>query len=366
MKKLLFRFFKNYDWFLLAATIFLCAIGLAVLFSTTYDLNVKSEATKQVFNMAIGAAGLLIFSKLDYRLFKSYTGVLYILLILLLLSVQFFGKTALGAQRWIDLGFFQFQPSLLAQLFMAIILAKYFSEKYEELQKFKAVFLSAVYVGIPTALVAIQPDLGTAFVFVFMWGVMLLVSNAKRIYLAFAAVISVGALPIVYSLLRDYQKQRVLTFLNPTADPQGAGWNVNQAIIAIGSGQFWGRGLGHGTQSQLNFIPEKHTDFIFAAMAEEMGFLGVSIVIGLFSMLFYRGIRIAVLARDFFGTYLSIGIMAMLFVHVFVNIGMNLGLLPVTGIPLPFLSYGGTPVLVDLFAIGILESIYSRYKKIDF
>jgi len=249
---------------------------------------------------------------------------------------------------------------------MAIILAKYFSENYEELQQFRTVLKSAVYVGIPTILVAIQPDLGTAFVFVFMWGVMLLVSNAKRIYLVVAGIVGVALLPLIYSLLHDYQRQRVLTFLNPTADPQGTGWNVNQAMIAIGSGQMWGRGLGKGTQSQLNFIPEKHTDFIFAAMAEELGFLGVSVVLFLFSVLFYRGIRIAILARDFFGTYLAVGIMAMLFVHVFVNVGMNIGLLPVTGIPLPFMSYGGTPVVVDLIAIGILESIYTRYKKIDF
>ncbi len=366
MKNIIFRFFKNYDWFLLAATIFLCAIGLAVLFSTTYDLNVKSEATRQVFNMIIGFSGLLVLSRVDYRIFKSYTGILYILLIIMLLSVQFFGKTANEAQRWIDLGFFQFQPSLLSQFLMAIILAKYFSENYEELQKPWPIIKSAIYVGIPAVLVYFEPNLGTAIVFIFMWAVMLLVSNAKRIYLALVAIVGLASLPVIWTLLHDYQRQRVLTFLNPTADPQGAGWNVSQALIAIGSGQFWGRGLGHGTQSQLNFIPYKHTDFIFAAMAEEMGFLGVSVVIGLFTLLFYRGIKIAVLARDFFGTYLSIGILAMLFVHVFVNIGMNLGLLPVTGIPLPFLSYGGTPIVVDLFAIGILESIYSRYKKIDF
>lgn len=366
MKNFFTRFFKGYDWFLLASVVFLCAIGLAVLYSTTYDLNVKSEATRQVFNMLIGFAGLFVLSKVDYRIFKSYTGVLYIILIGMLIAVQFFGKTANEAQRWIDFGFFQFQPSLLAQFLMAIILAKYFSENYEELQKFWPVVKSAIYVGIPTVLVYFEPNLGTAFVFVFMWGVMLLVSNAKRIYLAVAGFLGMLSLPVIWTVMHDYQRQRVMTFLNPAADPQGAGWNVNQAMIAIGSGQLWGRGLGHGTQSQLNFIPEKHTDFIFAAMAEEMGFIGVSLVISLFVLLFYRGVRIAVLARDFFGTYLSIGILAMLFVHVIVNIGMNLGLLPVTGIPLPFLSYGGTPILVDLFAVGILLNIHSRYKKIDF
>lgn len=368
--------FKNYDWFLLGSTIFLCAIGLAVLFSTTFEPTFNSEAVRQAFFMGIGLVGLVVFSRIDYRMFKNYTGILYIILVLLLaflaaaryfnLPVGGLGKEALGATRWINLGFFQFQPSLLAQLLMAIILGKYFSERYEDLRHIGPVIRSGIYVAIPTVLVALQPDLGSALVFVFMWGVMLLVSNAKRIYLMLFGALGLFSLPVVWSFLHDYQKHRVLTFLNPAADPQGTGWNVNQAMIAIGSGQLWGRGLGHGSQSQLNFIPEKHTDFVFASMAEEMGFVGVSLLLALFGLLFFRGIKIAVLARDFFGTYLAIGILSMLFVHVFVNIGMNMGLMPVTGIPLPFISYGGTPILVDMMAIGILESIYRRYKKIDF
>lgn len=366
MKNFFISYFKGYDWFLLSAAVFLCAIGLTILFSTTYDLNISSEATRQVFNVGIGFAALFALSKIDYRMYKSYTGLFYILLILLLLSVRFFGKTALGATRWIDFGFFQFQPSLVAQLLMAVILSKFFADNYEEMRRFKMIFRSAVYVAIPTFLVAIQPDLGTALVFVFMWVTMIVASNAKKIYLAFFAAAGLGSLPIAWNFLKEYQKNRILTFMNPSVDPQGAGWNVNQAMIAIGSGQFWGRGLGHGTQSQLNFIPEKHTDFVFASLAEEMGFLGVFLLLSLYFLLFFRGIRIAILARDFFGTYLAIGILAMLFVHVFVNVGMNMGVMPVTGIPLPLISYGGTPILVDLAAIGILENIYARYKKIDF
>jgi rod shape determining protein RodA len=366
MRNFFVRIFKNYDWFLFGATFFLCSMGLAVLFSTTFDPGFKSEAVKQLMFMGIGFSLLIVISQIDYRIFKNYTGILYLFLNALLILVRFVGKTTLGAQRWINLGFFQLQPSLLAQLLMAIILAKYFSDNYEDLQHFKAVLRSGVYVAIPVILVALQPDLGTAFVFVFMWGVMLLVSNAKRIYLAIMAGAGIASLPLIWTLLHDYQKHRVLTFINPTADPMGTGWNVNQAMIAIGSGQLMGRGLGHGSQSQLNFIPIKSTDFVFASLAEEMGFLGVSVLLGLFGILFYRGVRIAVLARDFFGTYLAVGIISMLFVHVFINIGMNMGIMPVTGIPLPLISYGGTPVLVDLMAIGVLESIYSRYKKIDF
>lgn len=373
MKNVFSQFFKNYDWFLLGAVIFLCAIGLSVLFSTTFKVDVTSDASKQVLFMGIGLVIMLILSRIDYRIFKSYSGILYIIVVLMLGFLTIASRTGIGAGieakgavRWINLGFFQFQPSLLAQLFMAIILAKYFSDNYEELQNFKAIFKSAVYVGIPTVLVALQPDLASALVFVFMWGLMLLVSNAKRIYIGLIMIAGLASLPVLWEFMKEYQRDRVLTFLNPATDPMGTGWNVKQAMIAIGSGQMWGRGLGRGTQSQLNFIPEKHTDFIFASLAEELGFIGVSVTIGLFAAIFYRGIRIAILARDFFGTYLAIGILSVLFVHVFVNIGMNMGLLPVAGIPLPFVSYGGTPILVDLAAIGILQSIYIRYKKIDF
>jgi rod shape determining protein RodA len=373
VKNLILRFFKGYDWFLLGSVIFLCAIGLAVLFSTTFEVNWSTDAAKQVFFMGLGLALMFVLSRIDYRIYKSYTGILYIIVVLLLAFLAVASRFGLvggieakGAVRWINLGFFQFQPSLLSQLLMAIILAKYFADNYEALQNFKAVFKSAVYVGIPTLLVAIQPDLGSALVFVFMWGLMLMLSNAKRIYIAVMLVVGLASLPVLWQFLKDYQRDRVLTFLNPTADPMGTGWNVKQAMIAIGSGQMWGRGLGRGTQSQLNFIPEKHTDFIFASLAEELGFIGVSITIGLFAVIFYRGIRIAVLARDFFGTYLAVGLLSIIFIHVFVNIGMNMGVLPVTGIPLPYISYGGTPILVDLAAIGLLQSIYRKYKKISF
>ncbi|MDD3480610.1 MAG: rod shape-determining protein RodA [Patescibacteria group bacterium] len=366
MKNLIFRFFKNFDWLLFASTILLCALGLAVLYSATTEYTLGSIAVKQTINMGIGIIALLLFSRLDYRLFKSYSGIMYLATILMLLAVPVFGFEVNEAQSWIDLGFFQFQPSVLALLFMIIILAKYFAEHYEDMGKIREIIKSGIYMAIPTALVALQPDFGTAFTFVFVWGVMILASNAKRIYLLVLGILGLASIPALWIFLADYQKDRLTTFLNPTADPMGAGWNVNQAMIAIGSGQMWGRGLGHGTQSQLNFIPEKETDFVFASLAEEMGFIGVTVLLTLFLVLFYRGIKIAVLARDFFGTYLAIGLLAMLFVHVIVNVGMNMGLMPVTGIPLPFISAGGTAIIVNLVAIGILESIYRRYKKIDF
>jgi rod shape determining protein RodA len=366
MKNIFYQFFKNYDWYLFGATLFLVAMGLATLYSATTEYTLGSVAIKQSINAGIGLLGLLIISRIDYRVYKSYSAILYIGIIIMLLAVKVFGFTVNAAQSWIDLGFFQLQPSTLAQLLMILILAKYFSENYEEMHRPKAIIKSVIYTGIPVALIAWQPDFGSALVVIVVWGAMLLASNAKRIYLWILAALGVAALPVVWSFLAEYQKDRVYTFLNPTADPIGAGWNVNQSMIAVGSGQFWGRGLGHGTQSQLNFIPEKHTDFIFAMIAEEMGFFGVMVLLSLFLLLFFRIFKISLLARDFFGTYLAVGFMAMLFIHVLINVGMNVGLMPVTGIPLPFISYGGTAIVVNLAAVGVLLSIYRKYKKIDF
>lgn len=366
MSNLVFRFFKNYDYLLLGATIFLLALGLSILYSADTEYSLSSIAVKQSINAGIGFIGLLILSKIDYRLFKSYSGVLYLGVIFMLVMVKIIGFSVNEAQSWIDLGFFQLQPATLAQLLMVLILAKYFSERYEEMHTFGAIIKSGVYAGIPAALIAWQPDFGSALVVVFIWVIMLLASNAKRIYITLFGVLGLASLPVIWNFLRDYQKDRVFTFLNPLADPMGAGWNVNQAMIAIGSGQIWGRGLGHGTQSQLNYIPEKHTDFIFAMLAEEMGFVGVSLLLILLFIVMYRGLKITILARDFFGTYMAIGILAMFFVHILINIGMNLGIMPVTGIPLPFISYGGTAIVVNLAAVGILLSIFRRYKKIDF
>lgn len=366
MKNIFYQFFKNYDWYLFGATIFLVAIGLATLYSATTEYTLSSVAIKQSINGGIGIIGLLVASRIDYRIYKSYSAILYVGIILMLVAVKIFGFTVNAAQSWIDLGFFQLQPSTLAQLLMVIILAKYFSEHYEEMHHPQAIIRSGVYAAIPVALIAWQPDFGSALVVTFIWGVMLLASNARRLYIWVISGLGLASLPIIWAFLADYQKNRVYTFLNPASDPLGASYNVQQSMIAVGSGQFWGRGLGHGTQSQLNFIPEKHTDFIFAMIAEEMGFFGVTVLLSLFLLLFYRIFKIAILARDFFGTYLAVGVMAMYFIHVLINVGMNIGLMPVTGIPLPFISAGGTAIVVNLAAVGVLLSIYRKYKKIDF
>ncbi len=362
-----FRFIKNFDWVILVATVLLLGFSIAIIFSTTFSMSGSGEETlQQAIFAVIGLVALFVIAKTDYRSFKNYSAILYLATIIMLLVVRFVGTTTLGATRWIDIGFFQFQPSELAKVFMIIVMAKFFAERQEEMRQLKTLFRSLLYMAIPTGLVMLQPDLGTALTFMVIWISMVAISNARKIYLVGLFVLGIAASPVVYEFLRDYQKKRLLTFFNPTADPMGSGWNVNQAMIAIGSGQWTGRGLGHGPQSQLNFLPFKHTDFVFAALAEEMGFVGAAAVIALFAVILYRGIRTAMLARDYFGMYLATGICAMLFFHVFINIGMNIGLMPVTGIPLPLVSSGGTSIIITLASIGLLESIILRYKKIDF
>ena len=361
------RFLNNFDWVLLIAAILLLGFGFAIIYSTTFSIAGGSETLQQLLFALFGLIGLFTLAKIDYRVFKNFSGILYLLTLGLLLATEFFGSTRLGAQRWISLAGFQFQPSELAKVFMIIVMAKFFSDNIDQINRPKNLVKSLIYIGLPIGLVAIQPDLGTAMTFGVIWISMVLVSNIKKSYLLglglFGALVTV---PVYEFLLQDYQKQRILTFLNPTADPTGSGWNVSQAIIAIGSGQFWGRGLGHGPQSQLNFVPFKHTDFVFAALAEEMGFVGAFSVIILFGTILFRALRIGQTARDYFGMFLATGIFATFFFNIFINIGMNLGIMPVTGIPLPLLSSGGTSVIVTLFSVGILESIYIRYKKIDF
>lgn len=366
MKRYL-RFFKNFDWVLFVAAVLLLFFSVAIIYSTTSNLSGGSEASQQAGYALAGLMALFFVAKIDYRIYKSWSPILYVLTIGLLLATKFMGHSALGAQRWINLGFFQFQPSEIAKVFLVIVMAKYFSDNVDRMNQPWVIIKSAIYMGIPTILVAIQPDLGTALTFLVIYLSMLFISNFKKIYFLAGAVVGAALMPFVYEyLLKEYQRNRILTFLNPAADPTGTGWNVNQAMIAIGSGRFWGRGLGHGPQSQLNFVPFKHTDFVFAALAEEMGFVGAFAIIFLFGTILFRSLRIAQSARDYFGMYIATGIFAMLFFHIVINIGMNMGVMPVTGIPLPLVSSGGTSIIITLVSLGILESIASRNKKIDF
>jgi rod shape determining protein RodA len=355
--------FGNFDNLLLAASTLLVILGLIVLYSLGVKAKTVSnqlDTTKQIVYAFIGFLLLAVAARNDYKILKNYSGILYVFMIGTLLAVEFFGATRLGATRWIALGPFQFQPSELAKLILIIVLAKFYSQNFDFTDQPRFLLKSLLYSLPAIFLVLVQPDLGTAIVLGSIWLVMTLSTKVKKKYIVAMIAVLIISVPIIYPNLKDYQKQRVDTFLNPAADPSGTGYNVSQAIIAVGSGGVYGQGLGGGGQSQGNFLPSSHTDFIFAVLSEKLGFLGALVAILLFVAVIARMIIDANSSQDRFGSLLCIGITTMFVVHVFVNIGMNLGIMPVTGIPLPFISAGGTSIMVSLFSVGLVESVYFR------
>lgn len=365
------RFWKNFDWVLIGVVLLLLALGLLVIWSTTIKATSvagQSDVVHQAIFVVLGLILGFFAARIDYRTWFKLTPWLYGAMVFSLVLVLVVSRAVLGAQRWISLGFFQFQPSEFAKLVVIVVLAKFFAHNYDRLEQPKYLALSLAYVAVPVALVMKQPDLGTALVLMVIWLSMALVSRVRKLHLAILGGLGLAALPFGLKLLKPFQRARLETFINPTADPLHTGYNAVQSTITVGSGQIFGRGLAAGSQSQLNFLPPlaQHTDFIFAVLGEKMGFVGASLLILLFGTLFYRGFRIAYRAQDRFGMFLATGIVAMLLFHVFINVGMNMGIAPVTGIPLPFVSYGGTALIVGLVAVGLLESVAVRRKKLQF
>ena len=363
------RFWKNLDLSLLLTVLLLTTVGILVLYSISFkaaEVASPVDAANLVVFAVLGVTVMLAVARFDYHAGSKTTPWMYGFMLLTLLAVMVMGKTALGATRWIDLGFFQFQPSELAKIIMIIVLAKFFSTHYDQMENPKFLLLSIIYTAIPMLFVLAQPDLGTALVFGIIWFVMAAASKVRKSHLAVLLGMGLAMLPIAIQFLKPYQKNRLLTFFNPTADPLGTGYNVVQSTIAVGSGQLFGRGLAAGSQSQLNFLPSQHTDFIFAVLAEKMGFVGAVLLLALFALFMTRTLIIAGRAKDRFGMFIALGLASMFLFHMFINIGMNMGIMPVTGIPLPFLSYGGTSLLVSMIGVGLLQSIAVRRKKIEF
>lgn len=306
-----------------------------------------------------------IITLLDYALVTKLAYIVYFINLLAIVYVDFFGKIALGAQRWIDFGFFRYQPSETMKLAMIMVLAKVLSIK-NTLNKgmgFKDLAIPLFLLIIPFALIMKQPDLGTAMMVTAISGTMILFSRVRKHILVSAIILISVSIPLAWKyVLHDYQKNRVLTFLTPENDPRKTGYNALQSKYAVGSGQFFGKGFRKGTQSQLEFLPERHTDFIYSVLSEEHGFVGSITTIGLFCILFFLIIRIAFQARDKFGALLSVGVLSYIFWHMFVNMGMVIGLLPIVGVPLPLLSYGGSSMLTTMAGLGLISSVaFRRY-----
>jgi rod shape determining protein RodA len=306
---------------------------------------------------------LLIFSFLDYRLLNSYSTKLYFIIIAVLAALIFLGTTIRGTTGWIGFGPFNIQPVEIAKLVIIIFLASFLSKKKTYFSAVVRAIVSIILTLIPVMLILKQPDFGSAAIIIAIWIGMLFASGVNKKVIMGIVLVGIIATTSGWFMLKDYQKDRLVNFVSPDNDPKGTGYNVIQSIIAVGSGGIWGKGLGHGSQSQLNFLPEKHTDFIFAVFSEELGFFGSGVVLGLFGLLIYRVKETARLARDNFGYLLAIGVIVMIFSQVLVNVGMNIGVAPVAGVPLPFLSYGGSSMVSVLASIGVIQSVYIRRIK---
>ncbi|OGI16949.1 MAG: rod shape-determining protein RodA [Candidatus Moranbacteria bacterium RBG_19FT_COMBO_42_6] len=357
--------FLKLDWVIIIIVILLLCLGLLALYSVSFvenSLN-PSYLQKQITAIVIGLVIMFALSFYDYRAIDFYSTKLYFVIIAVLTAVIFWGVRVRGTVGWLGLREFNVQPVEIAKIVMIIFLASFLAKKKSRLSAFMRIVVSVVLISIPVLLVLRQPDFGSASIIIAIWVGMLFVSGINRKNLLVLAIIGAVAFSAGWFLLKDYQKSRIRNFITPYEDPRGSGYNVIQSTVAVGSGGIWGKGLGHGSQSQLNFLPEKRTDFIFAVIAEELGLVGSGIVLILFGVLFYRMKETARLARDNFGYLLTVGVMVMFFVQIFVNIGMNVGISPVAGVPLPLLSYGGSSMVSVLAGLGIAQSVYMRRAK---
>ncbi len=357
------RYLRNVNWYLIAAAAVLTLFGIiAIQSADLHAADASSEYKKQIFYAIVGVAVMYAFSRIDYRNFQRWAPWLYGANLLVLAFVLKGGHNALGAQRWISLGpLGTFQPSEPAKLILAIFIAwglcKWPFRRVEDLAR------PLVALGVPALLIVKQPDLGTTLVLLAILSTQLFFGLEKLKYFALYAlgVAACAAVTVGTNvILKPFQKARLLVFINPKADPQGAGYNLNQSKIAVGSGEWFGRGLHHGTQTQLNFVPEHSRDFIFTVIAEELGFLGAVAMIGCYVVLLYGGIQAMLAARDRFGFLLAAGIVGMFAFHIIVNVGMTMGIMPITGIPLPFMSYGGSAIITNFAAVGVLLNIYAQ------
>jgi rod shape determining protein RodA len=354
------RFWKNFDWLFAMAILLLLAAGFINMYSASHAAGHASFQWKQLAWYGLGIMVMAAMLFFDYRILALWHIHIYVILVLLLVAVLFVGKSAGGAQRWLPLGFMNLQPSEFAKLTMTIVIASWFSYNYKPTYGLFDLWQPVGLTLVPVALIYLEPDLGTAVFLVIILGSIVYVAHLR--WTAFLTVVGLvmSMLPLAWKLMHDYQKKRVLTFLNPESDPQGSGYHVIQSKIAIGSGQLFGKGYMHGTQAHLKFLPEVHTDFAFSIWCEEWGFAGAALLLLIFCFMLARGIRIAANSKDVLGTYLAFGITAMLFWQALINICMVIGLMPVVGIPLPFISYGGSSVITSMAGAGIILNISGR------
>jgi rod shape determining protein RodA len=357
-------YIKQFDYVLLLAALALVALGVLLIYSGSLPSYASSSAViehpvaRQIAFAAIGVAAMFAIARVDYRLWGYAAKWLFLGSLASLLFVLVVGQAAYGSRRWIELAGTQVQPSELAKLIVVIVLAKYLTDRQERMGGLAVFVTSLVIVLVPTALVFAEPDLGSAIILLAIWLAIVIMAGARSAHvLGLIASAAVAAPFAMIAVVSDYQRERIATFLDPGKDPLGSGFNTLQAEISIGSGRIFGKGLTHGTQTQLDYLRTQTTDYIFSVLGEELGFVGVVILFALFVVLLMRCLQTAASARDPFGRLLATGICTYILFQVFINVGVNIRLVPVTGVPLPFISQGGSSLLTLFIALGILESV---------
>lgn len=357
------NFLQRFDWLLLSATTLILSMGMLALYSFSETAAGNVYFGKQLLFVCLGVGAMFFIGALDYRHIARFSTLLYFVTLGVLLLVLFIGEPVRGTVGWLSFAGFQVQPVEFSKLTLIVFLASFISKKSTELGEWTRLIASLFLVASMIVLVLKQPDLGSSLVLLFIWGSMILVSGIRLKHFIVLVFLGGALLGVGWTMLADYQKARLETFMNPELDPRGAGYNVLQSMVAVGSGGFTGKGIGHGSQSQLNFLPEKHTDFIFAVLSEELGLIGGGLILFLYALFLYRIERTAERAQDNVGYLIAVGVFALFFIQIVINLGMNMGLLPVTGLPAPFLSYGGSSLLASFMAVGLLLSIF-RLRKV--
>ena len=358
------RLYRHIDWLLVGALALLCAVGVTMIYSTTYDPLTGAAGplvSTQLWALGLGLVAFVIMLSVDYRWFSDSWVVIFVGLVALVGYAMLFGTEGGGARRWIDLGAFNLQPSEFARIVVALALATLFADRRRGTQTPEGWMLAIFIVVLPFLLIAQQPDLGTAVTLLpVCFGILMFVGLRLR-YVIVLVTVAILASPVAWSYgLEDYQRQRITSFFNPEQDARGAGYQQIQARITVGSGGLMGKGFLQGTQSHYNFLPVAHNDFIFSVLAEEQGFLGVVVALGLYLFVIYRGLDAARLAKDRLGTYLVVGLMSGFAFQVIYNIAMSAGFAPVKGLTLPLMSYGGSSVIATLAAFGLVLNVRMR------
>jgi rod shape determining protein RodA len=351
------QFWRDFDWFLLLVALLLSAIGLVEIYSATLNMTAASFFERQLVWVGVGVVVLFLVASIDYHALAERVPFIYGGTIVVLAAVLLFGRTVSGHQSWFRVGSLGLQPSELAKLVVVIALARFFAGLPRRYLGPRQMLTAVAIGGLPLLLVALQPDLGTAMTFAPILALGLFVRGIRPSAIAAGALGALLMLVPAWYLLEDYQKDRILVFMQPETDPLGSGYQVIQSKIAIGAGGLWGTGLFEGSQNQGGFLPTRHTDFIFSVIAEELGFVGVTVTLALLLALVARALAIAMKPRDTLGTFIVVGVVGMFVFHILVNVGMVVGFMPITGIPLPFLSYGGSSVVTAFAALGLVVSV---------